>query len=160
MLFPQKWLVVTVNLLLWTDVAVNMRGWFPSFHNGVKKLPIVTWRGNGKCMALIIQFSISIEKIQQNPSYEENWYPGLQDWYPYFFQSMGGFLPSDSHPLWYLCLIKWERTARMSFPINFSYHWKMQLNLKTRPSGPWERLGWDKNRTSYFSQSMPTSSTY
>ena len=98
---------------------LNMRGWFPSFHNGVKKLPIVTWRENGKCMALIIQFSISIEKIQQNSSYEENWYPGLQDWYPYFSQSMGGFLPSDSHPLWYLCLIKWERTARMSFPSIF-----------------------------------------
>ena len=36
----------------------------------------------------------------------------------------------------------------------------MQLNPKTRPSGPWERPGWDKNRNSYFFQSMPTSPTY
>ena len=42
MFFPQKCLVATVNLLLWTDVALNVRGCFPSFQNGFKKIRVIT----------------------------------------------------------------------------------------------------------------------
>ena len=47
MSFPQKCLVLTVNLLLWT-LLLNVRGCLPTFHNSFKILRIVTrppWKG-------------------------------------------------------------------------------------------------------------------
>ena len=41
MFFPQKCLVLTINLLLWT-LLFNVRGCLPTFHNSLKILRIVT----------------------------------------------------------------------------------------------------------------------
>ena len=61
MFFAQKWLVVTVNLLLLTDVAVECVWLFSLIYNGVKNYSWSRHRPDGRIVCLRFQ----IVKIKQ-----------------------------------------------------------------------------------------------
>ena len=66
--------------------------------------------------------------MQQKPSYRKS----LENWYPYFSQSMGGFLLSESHPVVYSIIWEMNGFSHETYPHKICFIKQNILLQKTR----------------------------
>ena len=104
---PQHWKIQRIHPLgtSWeTDTHTFPKVCVVLFH----QIPILWFASSqGKCIGLLINIP-QHWKRQQNPSYGKS----LGNWYPYFSQSIGAFIPSDSYPMVHFITWKMHWTSK------------------------------------------------
>ena len=142
--YPIGW-EKTTKPILWEEhgklvsILFPKYGWFCGIPpDSYPMVCFITW----KIYRSFHQYVIARKNVANTPIEEnlENCHTScgksVENWYPYFSQSIGGSLPSDDHPV--ICFIAWEMH---DFFNQFFIAWE-----NSAKSIPWERTRFGKFR--------------